>query len=177
MNQTLPVASSSSACATPQIGMRPVRPQDAEFLYQVFSSTREREMAFVPWDAAQKETFLRSQFHAQRVHYEKYFPQAAHDIILSGEQPAGRLYVDRTDEAVHIVDIALLSEHRGAGIGTALLSELLREARDSSKVVRIHVEKQNPALRLYERLGFKIQNDAGIYFLMQWASHEEVVSG
>lgn len=132
-------------------------------------------MELAPWDAAQKDIFLRSQFHAQRVHYEKYFPQAAHDIILWGDRPAGRLYVDRTGEAIHIVDIALLSEYRRAGVGTALLSDLLREARDSGKVVRIHVEKQNPALRLYERLGFQIQNDTGVYFLMEWTSKQETV--
>jgi ribosomal protein S18 acetylase RimI-like enzyme len=177
MNQATPVEGIPSKYFTALIRLRSVLPQDAEFLYRVFSSTREREVEFVPWDAGQKETFLRSQFHAQRVHYEKYFPNAAHDIILKGEQPAGRLYVDRTDKADHIVDIALLSECRGAGIGTALLTGLLAEARDSGKVVRIHVEKQNPALRLYERLGFKIQSDAGIYFLMQWASNKEVVNG
>ncbi len=158
------------------IHLRPADSGDFDFLYRVFSSTREREMALVPWDVAQKEAFLRSQFHAQRVHYEKHFPHAAHDIILHGGQAVGRLYVDRTAEAIHIVDIALLSEHRGAGLGSALLTELLREARDSGKVVQIHVEKQNPALNLYKRLGFQIQSDAGIYLLMQWASYKELVN-
>jgi ribosomal protein S18 acetylase RimI-like enzyme len=159
-----------------RIYLRPAVPEDDEFLFRVFSSTREREMAIVPWDAGQKETFLRSQFHAQKVHYEKYFPHAAHNIILRAEQPAGRLYVDRTGKDIHIVDIALLSEHRGVGIGTALLGDLLREARGSGKPVKIHVEKHNPAMRLYERLGFKIQSDAGIYFLMQWALNKELVN-
>jgi ribosomal protein S18 acetylase RimI-like enzyme len=175
MNQVHPLAETGQSGSA--IHLRPVLPEDAEFLYRVFSGTREREMELVPWDTAQKELFLRSQCHAQRVHYEKYFPQATHDIILCGEHLAGRLYVDRTDEAIHIVDIALLSEYRGAGIGTRLLQDLLREARDSGRVVRIHVEKHNPALNLYQRLGFQIQNDAGVYFLMEWTAKKEAAHG
>lgn len=170
MNQALSNAEPQSRKTSSQVRLQPAVAEDSEFLYRLFSSTREQEIALVPWSDEQKELFLRSQFHAQRVHYEKYFPDAAHDIIFRDEQPAGRLYVDRTAEAIHIVDIALLNEHRGKGIGTALLEDLLGEARASGRVVQIHVERHNPALRLYERLGFQIQSDAGIYFLMRWSA-------
>jgi ribosomal protein S18 acetylase RimI-like enzyme len=76
--------------------------------------------------------------------------------------------VDRWDKEIRIMDIALLPEHRGVGIGTGLLRELQEEARAAGKSLSIHVEKFNPALRLYERLGFQPQEDKGVYLLMVW---------
>ena len=63
------------------------------------------------------------------------------------------------------MDIALLPEHRGAGIGAQLLRELQEEARSAGKSLTIHVERFNPALRLYERLGFRQVEDKGVYLL------------
>jgi ribosomal protein S18 acetylase RimI-like enzyme len=88
-------------------------------------------------------------------------------VILSDDHPAGRLYVARWREEIRIVDIALLSEHRGMGIGTQLLRDLISESEDSGKPLSIHVERFNPALRLYERLGFRAVADKGVYLLME----------
>ncbi len=66
------------------------------------------------------------------------------------------------------MDIALLPEHRGAKIGTRLIGELQREAATAGKALSIHVEKFNAALRLYERLGFRVREDKGVYLLMEW---------
>jgi len=67
------------------------------------------------------------------------------------------------------VDLALLPPHRNAGIGTAILRDLLAEAAVAQKPVRIHVEKFNPALRLYARLGFAPTEDKGVYLFMKWS--------
>ena len=143
--------------------------EDHEFLYRVYASTRQEELAAVPWTAEQKEAFLRSQFSLQHQHYQKYYAEAAFDIILCGGEPAGRLYVLRSPGEIRIVDIALLPEHRGAGIGSKLLQDLLTEAAASGKFVSIHVERFNPAMRLYERLGFTKQEEVGVYFRMEWS--------
>jgi ribosomal protein S18 acetylase RimI-like enzyme len=82
----------------------------------------------------------------------------------------GRLYVARWEREIRIMDIALLPEHRGAGIGTELLRELQDEARSAGKTLTIHVERFNPALRLYERLGFRQVEDKGVYLLMRWSA-------
>ena len=150
------------------ITLRPATPADEPFLYRVYSSTREDELALVDWDDAQKEAFLLMQHNAQHTHYHQYYPQASYDLILSDGDPVGRLYVDRTPEQIHIIDIALLPEYRNAKIGSTLLRELLDEARSTGTAVRIHVERFNPALRLYDRLGFTIVADHGVYFLMEW---------
>jgi ribosomal protein S18 acetylase RimI-like enzyme len=83
-------------------------------------------------------------------------------------KPIGRLYLDRREAEIRIIDIALLTSERRNGVGGALLREVLTEARAAGKAVRIHVERNNPALRLYHRLGFNEIEDQGVYYLMEW---------
>lgn len=85
-------------------------------------------------------------------------------------RPAGRLYVARWPAEIRIVDISLLPEHRGHGIGTALLGDLTAEAAAAGTPLTIHVERFNPALRLYQRLGFVAVGDAGVYLLLRWSA-------
>lgn len=154
----------------PTAALRPVAPGDEELLYRIYASTRTEELAPVPWTAAQKEAFLRMQFGAQSRDYAANYPNAAFMVILLDGAPAGRLYVDRRQDELLIVDIALLPEHRGGGVGGAILRDLLAEAAAAGKPARIHVEHMNPALRLYERLGFRRTADQGIYLLMEWTA-------
>ena len=155
---------------SPPTSLRPVQAEDEALLFEIYASTRTEEMALVDWSDAQKEAFLRMQFAAQHQHYQNVFPDARFDIILSDDRPIGRLYVDRRPDEIRIVDIALLPEARNQGVGSSLVKELLAEARDAGKPVRIHVERNNPALRLYERLGFARTGETGIYLLMEWPS-------
>ena len=136
--------------------------------YRVYASTRYEELAPLPWTAEQVEAFLQMQFRAQSLHYHTYNPDAAFDVILCGGAPAGRLYVDRRPDEIHIVDIALLPAFRRLGIGSRLLAGLLAEARDAGLPVRIHVEAKNPARNLYQRLGFVPTGMTGVYDLMEW---------
>ena len=129
----------------------------------------------MPWDAAQKAAFLQMQFDAQHAHYQEVFSGAAFDVILVDGQPAGRLYVNRGDDEMRIVDIALLPAYCNRGIGTWLLKELQSEAAGAGKPLRIHVERFNPALRLYQRLGFQQIVDRGVYLFMEWREDERKV--
>lgn len=150
--------------------LRPITDDDREFLYRVYASTREDEMAAVDWSAEDRERFLRFQFEAQHSYYQQQFPAAAFDVILLDGEAAGRLYVDRRGDEIRLIDIALLPERRGAGLGGAILAEVLAEAEAAGKPVRIHVEKLNPAQRLYRRLGFRPVEDQGVYSLMEWTA-------
>jgi GNAT superfamily N-acetyltransferase len=152
---------------TSAVELRPVEPQDKELLFRVFASTRAEELAVVAWDDAQKAAFLRAQFEAQDEWYREHYAEATFDVVLVGGEPGGRLYVHRDESEIRIVDIALLPEHRGGGVGTALLRDLLDEADATGKRVTIHVERFNPALRLYERLGFAVAEDKGVYLLLE----------
>ena len=157
---------------TGKISFRPIRDEDRAFLLLVYSSTRAEELAQVDWDPPRKETFLTMQFDAQHRYYQEQFPDAEYLIIEVAGRPIGRLYVHRRPDEIRLIDIALLPENRGGGIGTALLTDLLGEARRAGKPVRIHVERFNPALRLYERLGFVRVEEQGVYWLMEWRPGE-----
>jgi ribosomal protein S18 acetylase RimI-like enzyme len=152
-----------------ELSLRPAAAEDEEFLYQVYASTRAEELAQVNWDSEQKEAFLRMQFNAQAAFYRENYPAAEFQVILVDGQAAGRLYVERRAGETRIMDIALLPQHRGRGIGTTLLKEIIAEGRP----VSIHVEIFNPALRLYTRLGFRKAADKGVYWLMRREPGEE----
>jgi ribosomal protein S18 acetylase RimI-like enzyme len=156
---------------------RPIRPEDHDFLRRLYASTREEELATVAdWTAEQKEAFLRQQFEAQHHHYQKYYPEASFDLVLEGGEPVGRLYVARWSREIRLVDIALVPAARGRGLGTALLRDLLAEGEREGKAVSIHVERFNPALRLYRRLGFREIEEKGPYFLMEWRPQVKTAS-
>lgn len=141
---------------------------DQDFLCRLYASTRAGEMAMVPWTAEQKDSFLRFQFDAQSKYYAEHFPGASFDVVeLAGER-VGRLYVDRRDDEIRLIDIALLPERRGEGLGGELMAEILTEGEQKNLPVRIHVEHNNRAMRLYQRLGFEKIEEQGVYWLMEW---------
>jgi ribosomal protein S18 acetylase RimI-like enzyme len=150
------------------VSLRPATEGDRELLFRIYASTREEELAPVPWTPRQKEEFLRIQFEAQDRWYRENYAGAEFRVILSNGVPAGRLYFHWRPDELRIMDIALLPEHRGTGIGTFLLRDLKRQALVQGKPVTIHVEKHNPARRLYERLGFREAGEAGVYCLLKW---------
>lgn len=152
-----------------RLTLRPVVDGDESFLRTVYSSTRADEMALVDWTPDQKEAFLRMQFDAQTTHYRSYYPQAEYQIIQRGDGlPIGRVIIDRSNEFILLMDIALLPEFRNAGIGTTMMSDLMAEAAASNRPIRLHVEVFNPAMKLYERLGFVKCSEQGIYHEMIW---------
>jgi GNAT superfamily N-acetyltransferase len=155
--------------ASQAVTLRPVTAEDEGSLCSVYASTREAELAGVDWTEEEKAAFLWQQFKAQDRHYREQYDGAAYHVIEVDGRLAGRLYVARWGDEIRIMDIALLPENRGRGVGTALLRHLLDEGARSGKRVTVHVEQFNPARRLYERLGFRWLRDVGVYVLMQWS--------
>jgi ribosomal protein S18 acetylase RimI-like enzyme len=154
-------------CANPgeQIILRQNVPQDDSFLFQVYASTRVDELAMVPWSMEQKDAFLRMQFNAQRQQYQFTYPAAIHQIIEFNGIPAGRLIVDRSENETMLVDIALLPDFRNQGLGAFLLGKLQAE----NKKIVLHVIRTNPAVNLYQRLGFVFIGEDGFYSQMEWS--------
>jgi len=151
------------------IALRPITPDDREFLLAVYASTRLEELAVTDWSDEQKRVFLAAQFAAQHEYYSTYYDGATFMVILLDGERTGRLYVQRTPEVIRLMDIALIAEFRGRGIGSTLVRELLAEGEAKGIPVVIHVEMNNPALRLYERLGFRPVGTHGIYVRMEWS--------
>ena len=151
------------------VSLRPITPADDAFLARVYASSRAEELAVTGWSEELKADFCRRQFDAQSAYYSANYPEASFQIIERDGWPVGRLYVARWEKEIRIVDITLLPESRGTGIGTKLLRQLQEEARSAGKSLTIHVERFNRAMGLYERLGFGQVEDKGVYLLMRWS--------
>jgi ribosomal protein S18 acetylase RimI-like enzyme len=154
---------------SPRVSLRPVGPGDAEFLLDVYGSTRADEMALVSWwTDEQRRAFLKSQLDAQRGEYEKRFPAADYSVILVDDAPAGRLWIARTPEQIRLLDIALLPAFRRRGIGATLLGRLIEESEETGRPLRHMVFELNPeAVRFYRRLGFALLEQHGAYLEME----------
>jgi GNAT superfamily N-acetyltransferase len=158
-----------SALAAKGFTLRPETEADVPFLRRLYVSTRWDEVApIIDWSETQKLAFLESQFALQRHHYHTYYASTDCAVLEQGGAPVGRLYVDRQADTLLVVDVSLLPEWRGGGVGTALMQEVIAEARAAGKTVRITVEKYNPAQRLYRRLDFREVADEGIHWIMEW---------
>jgi ribosomal protein S18 acetylase RimI-like enzyme len=140
--------------------------QDQTILFQIYASTRSEELALTSWTNEQKLTFLQMQFNAQQTYYLENYLLAKFQIIESNHQTIGRLYTSEMKNELRIVDITLLPEFRRIGIGTKILEEIIHTAQKNHQDVTIHVERNNPALKLYLRLGFTITEDKGVYFFL-----------
>ena len=158
-----------SRAAQAGLTFRRITDADLPFLARIYASTRAEELATVSdWSDEQKAAFVDHQFRAQHAHYQKYYPEADWLVMSHAGEDVGRLYIERWPTQHRLIDITFLPEHRGQGFGEALLRDLMEEAAAVNKAVSIHVEKFNPAMGLYRRLGFTCVEDKGVYDLMHW---------
>lgn len=138
---------------------------DEPLLFALYSTTRADEMALVPWSDEQKHSFVYSQFQAQHNHYLSEYPNGKFQTIELDNQKIGRLYVCELENEIQIIDLTLLPEFRGQGVGTQILTDILQTAE---KPVQIYLESFNQSLNLFTRLGFQIVSDEGIYQLWEY---------
>ncbi len=137
---------------------------DETFLFALYSTTRADEMALVPWNDEQKHAFVQSQFQAQHNHYLLEYPQGIFQTINSDNRQIGRLYVCESEDEIQIIDLTLLPEFRGQGIGTQIITDILQTAK---KPVQIYLESFNQSINLFTRLGFQMISNEGIYGLWE----------
>jgi ribosomal protein S18 acetylase RimI-like enzyme len=155
--------------------LRPAQPEDAAFMLAAYASTRADEMALLDWSFEQKQAFVQMQYTAQAQHYASYYPTAEYFVIMGGQTMLGRLIVCRSPSDILMMDIALLPEYRHQGTGAAVISDLMAEAEQAGIPMRLHVETFNPALHLYERLGFSKTAESGFYLEMEWSPEEKTI--
>ena len=149
------------------ITFRPAGPEDEEFLYQLYYTTRRKEIEAMGLAPAQQEMFLRMQFVAQNLSYQAEFSNPVHNIILYEGRPAGRVMTMIMEDVHRYIDLAILPEYQSLGIGTQIIKDLLDESARAGLPARLHVLKTNRAFQLYERLGFSIVDDDGVNYIME----------
>ncbi len=146
----------------------PVSETDLPFLLKLYGTTREQELAQFGWTDEQKRQFIKFQFEAQSRQYRESYPNATFDLILLDNAAIGRLYLEECQTQIRVIDIALLPQYRCQGIGSRFLRGIKQGATVLNKTVSIHVQQNNPALYLYQRLGFNKVGEYGIYVQMMW---------
>lgn len=151
------------------IALRHECAQDLPPLRDLFRQQRWHAFAALPWDDLAKAALLDQQFDAQRRSYMGYFPDAQLLVLIEHERVVGRLYLAATDAGeLRILDIALLAECRGQGIGSALIGAVQGWAAAHGRCVGLQVYKDNRAAALYRQLGFRVIADTGIAWQMRW---------
>lgn len=148
--------------------MRPEAAEDEAFLRRLNIAVRWNEFAALPLPADQKVALLQQQYDARHVGYRADYPDADFQIVERDGTPIGRFYVDRSKRDHLLVDVAILPEHHGQGIGAALLDIMLADAARVRATATLRVDHFNPAKRLYQRKGFVEIEDLGLDALMRW---------
>lgn len=142
---------------------------DEEFLFRLFALQKAGEFAPLGWPAQQLQPLLEMQYRARQLSYAESFPEAVNTILcLADGTPVGRHLTARQKDFYRVVDIAVLPEYRGRGIGTWALNQMKQAAALESVPMRLSVTRTNPALRLYERLGFIRVSADDLSFEMEW---------
>ena len=148
------------------IELRPEVKKDTAFIEAVYRSAREAELNLTNWTEQQKSAFALMQCMAQLSEYKIKFPGALFRVIIFNKRNAGRLYTWETDNEIRLIDITLLPQFRGKGIGTGLVRDLIKRSDKVQKKISLHVDPTNPALHLYLRLGFvHIKNNGRHYYM------------
>lgn len=147
----------------------PATIDDESFLYLVYKSTRNEEMVEWGWDSVQAEAFLQMQYLLKQRSYASQYPLAHPQVIVYTGQPAGYMLIAELMNELKLVDLALLPAYRNLGIGSCVLEELKQQAAVLNKSVLLQVLTTNPARFLYERHGFVVTGDDGMYYRMQFS--------
>lgn len=150
-----------------KIGFRVIKEKDSEFLKKVYISSRINEMAMSGWPELEIENFLESQFRMQHKQYMERYPKGSFDIIKYNGHEVGRVYVDYGRDEIRILDIIILPEFQRKGIGGHIIEQIIEEAEQKGIPVTLHVEHTNPIRSYYERIGFEVEKDLGVYLFMK----------
>ncbi|WP_338640731.1 GNAT family N-acetyltransferase [Burkholderia pyrrocinia] len=142
---------------TPAINLRTASPADLPFLLTLrrLTMTGHLQRVGAPTD---------DEAHDRRI--RAHFDDAM--IVCEGATAIGLLKVTRSAGEWHVHQIQLLPARQGQGIGEAVLRELLSDAARANVPVTLSVLHGNPARRLYERLGFRIESETETSASMIW---------
>ncbi len=142
--------------------LRPAGPADEPFLDRLYAEVHAGEFAPLNLPPPALAQLLTMQARMQRASYAHMFPAAEDRLVLRGTEAVGRLMTVELPGEIHLIDIALLRTAQGQAIGTGLLEQLCRRARQSEKPLTLSVRVDNPAQRLYRRLGFLAAGNDGM---------------
>jgi len=138
------------------VTLRPESPEDEPFIRRLILETVAGQLGASAWPEPMRSHLLGIQYTARRQSHRVNYPEAASQVIQADGADAGWAVVNTLPDEVRLVDIMVLPELRGRGIGTAVIREILAVGAAAGKPVRLNVDIMNRgAFQLYERLGFR----------------------
>jgi ribosomal protein S18 acetylase RimI-like enzyme len=141
---------------------------DQDFLARLYASTRT-DLHGDGADPAFVASLIGMQQRLQARAYAAAYPAARYLVLSEHGQPVGRIVVDTGAAEVRLVDIALLPEARGRGLGTRVLRGLQGFAAAHELPLSLRVHSSNPAAaRLYLALGFVVIAADAVSAQLRW---------
>lgn len=143
----------ATACAAaPALQLRPAQPADEPWQRQLFANLR----GFDPAMLAACPPLLDQQWQLQQQAFMHDYPGARTRLILSANRAVGVISLYQGASSWRLLEIGLEPDCRGQGIGQRLLQALTQFADRQGQTLELAVKRHNPALRLYQRLGFVV---------------------
>lgn len=139
-----------------QITLRPAVPQDFDYCQRLYFSGMKRIIEELHLDRDAQAIGLQQQWELAQVH-----------IIMLDGLDVGWLQSVQQGDGLSIRQLFVDGPFQRRGIGTEVLNRLIGDAALLNQAVRLSVAKMNPALRLYERLGFYITHEDDRKFYMK----------
>lgn len=141
---------------------------DDAFVYDVFSTTWESEVAALP-NQNLAQHVLRIQHIAQERRFASQYPALQRYIVVQDGEPAGRLYVHESASLLEVVDLTLMPRFRDHGIGTGIFHQLFEHATSEGQTIALRVERRNErATMLYSQLGFDLVSVDDLDNYFEW---------
>jgi ribosomal protein S18 acetylase RimI-like enzyme len=150
-------------------GSRLARPQDDAFLFRLFARDRADQLTAAGIPEMHAEKLIEMQYRGQRTTWAARYPHAENRILITANSTScGRVLIDRRPARWRIVDIGVLAAHRGRGLATRAIEQCQTHCRNTQMRLELQVNPENPARRLYERLGFRAIQETEISIEMVW---------
>jgi GNAT superfamily N-acetyltransferase len=148
--------------------LRPCTPADDPFLAVVFSTTWADQVAALP-NQNLAQHVLRIQHIAQERRFAVAYPGHERYVVVSGDEPVGRLYLQPSADVVHIVDLTLMPAHRSRGLATRIVHDLCDQAALDGRRVSVLVSRLHPRVAdLVRSLGFAQTSQDDLETLFEW---------
>jgi GNAT superfamily N-acetyltransferase len=138
------------------VSLRPARAGDLDFCASLYLSEMEATMRAVKLDVTAHMARFPRQWEVSEVRI----------LVLDGTD-VGWLQTKVTEDALFLAQFFVAAALQRRGIGTQVLNRLLDEANQEGHAMTLAVVKINPALRLYERLGFRVTHEDDRKFYMR----------
>ncbi len=150
------------------VGLRPETAEDLFFLRELYLSVRDGESGFRDLDPSARTAAPEQQFEWQHAQYHAANPHEWFTIVMVDDKPAGRFYLVLHAASLRVIDISLLPEFRGHGIGTQQMLNVRAESVRTGLPIRLSVVADDVVRGFYKHLGFRVIGRDEVRLELEW---------